>query len=336
MSLRARTVIAFIAINLALFLLAELTLRKYSKILFYYESYFSSSVDYFEKKASVINILFLGDSRVYYGVNPDVIPLRGCAIHNFAFPSEGIQSTYYKLEYYLSRGALPNLKFVFVPIRNPESISDKPFLQKGHALSWEANYSKYYPLNQMTPHLSIFDEMKTFFFNSNVIRLRRHTAGKRLLRPSKVTLLPNGYSKRTTVYTPIKSDEKEYLKSMQKQIDDADSNEWELFYKKTASALERRGVQPIFVLLPDLWHAPELRKDYVETLSGFVERNIPGSTFLDYTKNRFNWLNKDFADRGHLNIDGAHIFGQLIADDIKRLFKCDTQTNKSNSIGCCE
>jgi ABC-type microcin C transport system permease subunit YejB len=97
----------FLLVTAVLFAGVELVVRDHAERISASDREMGRSRTAFERRRTDVEILALGDSRVYHGVDPQFIHPKA---HNFGFPSEPIQSTYWKMKYYLERGDLPRLR----------------------------------------------------------------------------------------------------------------------------------------------------------------------------------------------------------------------------------
>jgi hypothetical protein len=92
---------------------------------------YSQSLRFLEYRAPEIDVLFLGDSEIYYGIDPRQIEFP-MGIHNFAFPAEGIIATYHKLKHYVESGALPKLHTLFLQCQPHSFDPEKRFRLRGY------------------------------------------------------------------------------------------------------------------------------------------------------------------------------------------------------------
>jgi hypothetical protein len=105
--------IAFLVFIVVIFCL-ELT----DRIVFRPKGIFARGVQDFEKQKNNVQIMFMGQSDMQYGIIPDILNYNA---YNFAASNETLLETYYKLKYYIDD--MPNLRLVVLPVSLPSFSS---------------------------------------------------------------------------------------------------------------------------------------------------------------------------------------------------------------------
>ena len=108
-----KKLIYFVLIVLFIAVLIESVFHKFR--LTNFDIALSKSINNFEEVSDDIEVLFLGDSRTFYGINPITINSK-LKTQNFSFPSEPIQTTYWKMKYYFDNEMLDSLKLAYILI----------------------------------------------------------------------------------------------------------------------------------------------------------------------------------------------------------------------------
>lgn len=120
---------------------------------------------YFLKHASDIEVLFLGNSHAYYGINPVYINRPSM---NLAHPSQSLDIDYQMLAKYGSR--VPKLKFVVLPI----SYFSFNLRLQGGIEDWRVkNYNIYYSIRS-TYRIKDYAELFTNKLSLNIDRVIKY------------------------------------------------------------------------------------------------------------------------------------------------------------------
>jgi lysophospholipase L1-like esterase len=84
--------------------------------------------------------------------------------------------------------------------------------------------------------------------------------------------------------------------------------------KKIYSLCERNKIKLILLNTPIEQNSNEKLSVYYSKYLEFKNNNLPNATLLDYSKVRFD--KKDFADKGHLNANGARLFSEMFVKQL--------------------
>ncbi|EKD94375.1 MAG: hypothetical protein ACD_26C00086G0001 [uncultured bacterium] len=327
----------FLFCGFVIFIATETVLNKYSEYILPSEHYLKKSIDCFEKIQDEINIIFLGHSQVYYGINPAYIKLSNkYKVHNFAFVSEPIETNYYKLSYYLQKRGLKNLKLVVI---DASSIINEA------TLNTVFEYSRYYNYLDI-----LFNHRYNLFLTamvskSNIIRLKPiitninfsfSTSSLRYFIDNE-HLLDNGYCKREYSFTEsqFKSEIQNYIKWDQEEKLYPDPIKLR-YLNRLISTLHNRKINVIFILPP----VPTLhlcqRGQYNSLITNHKKHDFCKLKIQQILKNiypdipvfNYNDPNKSigftlqhFSDRGHLNYRGSKLLSTKISNDLELYFK---------------
>lgn len=306
---RLRALLCFIVLNAIIYLFVNAGLSKLPPAYYPSDARFQRSVHSLENKAPDIDLLFIGDSFMYYGLNPDNVRLGKCLSHNFSFASETSQSSYWKTKYYIDRGKLPNLKAVVMEIS----------LGRAPDLSFASDYSKFYPMPEIATLNNPIETVRVFFLkNSLLLRMRQTISGLKYIPPDKLNeqSLDNGYTLRQYSYQPNRADEKmaleDKIKLSRKRFSGSDGR----FYKMMSDMMKKRNAKIYFVVMPTLFGDKDLARELYNAHERYIRTYVPDATVFDYSLNRYPWKPELFSDRGHLNEKGAEILGTLISQDL--------------------
>ena len=118
--------------------------------------------NYLDKKSNEVDVLFLGSSHIYYGINPEYSEFQG---FNAAHISQSLNYDVAILEKYKSKWA--NLKCIVIPV---DYFSMYTTIETGVEKWRVKNYNIYYDLNSFANNEGHF-ELTTGKFSANVSRL---------------------------------------------------------------------------------------------------------------------------------------------------------------------
>lgn len=284
----------------------ELFLRR--DILFY-DRIKHQSDSIFIRKQSSIEWLFLGDSQVFYGIDPAAIPTDR-HVHNFAFASEPIATTYFKLKYSLAKGYLSNLKKVCI-VFDMSQLTAKA----RDGLRFEYDYHDIY--NDRLLHDAEFrssttlkDWVRIILYNSYTIRSRSN-----LLRIAKEmqskedSLTAYGFALRHSAMS-----EQDSSAAVVAYTQDATREPHTLllenniqYYKKLIGMLQARGVEIQLIRMPLVYDQANIqalqRED--QELRAIIQSHFGKIQFINSSLSDIHLLHDDFYDPGHLNDKGA-------------------------------
>lgn len=127
---------------------------------------YSYKNSYLDKNASKIEVLFLGSSHIYYGVNPMFTKSKS---FNAAYISQSLNYDLAILKKY--QNSWNKLKYIIVPI---DYFSLYTTLDTGTE-NWRVkNYTIYYDINQTDDYLTHFEILNTDF-GDNLTRIKNYT-----------------------------------------------------------------------------------------------------------------------------------------------------------------
>lgn len=313
----------FILLVVCAFLCCEIIFREFIK--YDIDEHIEASILNFEEKSNKINYIFLGDSEVYYGIDPKYIQLENA--HNFSFPSEPIQTTYWKVKYYFEQKKLKNLKTVFL-LFEKRMINDINRI----GLRTILDYSKYYNyyFDDIISQMHLRDKFHFWLeLNFDIIRLKpsykkKVTQGLENLNKNiySEVLEKTGYSMRDYA---LKVDIFENMKSEQiierKRTINTPENDSPLkYYRKLIELFETNNVKIIFFNMPDI---SILLNDIDELqIKGIFDEVIakeyfPKIPFINCRVKPELWELNDFSDGDHLNAKGAKKIAEVFNKEIK-------------------
>lgn len=318
----------FLLFNLLLLGLCEWALSTHARELFVEDASLAESFRYFESASKDIDIIFLGNSVAYNGIDPDSIRISGYKAYNFAFNSEPIGTTYYKMKYYLDRGHLPRLKVAVVSMLYSSLIVEYP-------INTFYDYSKYHDYADIVKTNNFKTISNAFLNRVHLIRthsfLINNLARKLLLRNKGQDLsnqlggklLPNGFFYGTAEFTQ-KDLERERPNVLVPELEKPHQDE--MFYLKRLIELFREHqIKVVFLQIPApvflLAGQEELAKNkdydlFGQKIQAVLKDNFPDVPTLNYYKLDMGWKLDFFRDRGHLNARGAEFLGQHLTNDL--------------------
>ena len=287
----------------------------------------------FEKNAKNINTLFLGDSRVFYGIDPSSINSNSI-IHNFSFSSEPIATTYYKIKYYIEKDMLPKLDKILIIFDDYMLTSDTRTI-----MNTDYNYSKYYRhyfdeivsemtfleqvsfgIKQYSNFVRLFPMLKNILeLNITNIIYRPHTVSNKNEIVEETGYCRRDYSINNDDFVREKSNFLEKYQNINKNIT---PHPFPLmYYKKIINLLKKNNIEIFFVLIPE--PTDILMSDFMfekfdiinERSLVFAEKQFPDIKFINYKNIGIDWRVDDFSDFGHLNSKGVKKLGRIIGEN---------------------
>lgn len=278
----------------------------------------AKSIHFFENEANSIEIIFLGDSQIYYGINPVCISLKKI-IHNFGFASEPIQTTYWKIEYYFDKHALKKLRLAIINLDYRNFTSESRV-----GINMDYDYYKYYNyyFMDLIKYMGFRDIIKLIANRIDILRWRPYFVNNimnKIKKPNE-RIMSSGYGERKyshiTKLPSIRAADTYDKKPNHMNI---------LFYNKLINLFREHGVEVMFIMMPDRFHrssqgevdlkAREKEDKFVDKL---IKTNFPSIRLLRY-HDRYKWQSDQFSDDSHLNDKGACILGELIKEDLSRI-----------------
>lgn len=284
----------------------ELLLRK--DILFY-DRIKHQSDQLFAQRQNTIEWMFLGDSQIFYGIDPSAISTN-YVVHNFAFASEPIATTYFKIKYALEKGYLPRIKKVWAVFDMSQLTA-----QAREGLRFEYDYNDVY--NNRLLHDAEFrsfttpkDWVQVLLYNSYAIRSRSN-----LLRIAKEmqskedSLTAYGFALRRSAMSEQDSSTAAmlHLQDTSRFQHTALLESNIRYYKKMIGMLQKRGVEVTLIRMPLIYDLADTRalQQENEELRSIIRSNFGEVRFINSALLNTGLVHSDFYDAGHLNYKGA-------------------------------
>ena len=322
-------VIAFCLIFLLSLIPLEICLRNY---LFINDTILKSATDQFESKSNQINSLFIGNSKVYYAITASDCFTKN-NFYNFSFPSETIESTYWKLKYYFDHDNLKNIKQVFIQLERGEVYS---------GISVERNnmydYSKYYKhsFEDITINQSFVFKLNEWLTNNFIFYRLRPYLIDLILNQINYKIIKKGINTNKTdffgagaLYTKYNADQlKKDIPSLliqESQFENAQLNATQIaYYDKIVQLLEKKGIKVDFIKIIE---PIDIAAQNNTSVKDILIKNFKKDENLIHTRYRNskliefnNYSNlfelEDFADKLHLNNKGSEKFSRLLSATI--------------------
>ena len=295
----------------------------------------SKSIQRFESKVDQINILFLGDSRIYYGIDPQFLNSDNIT-HNFGFAAESIQTTYWKMKYYFDQGQLKNLNKIYV-------IFDDFMLSSNSriGLNKRNNYTKYYKyyFSEITENMEV-NEKVAFWLRNHVNLIRLKNQLKNIITNNIISYIKSAINKDYRVdevqdtgnsrrffylsseqFTKYENDLRERAKL--KSNDFLPHPEPLNYYQELITISNKNDVELKFVLMPDASillkndiHKPEI-DIYNNNSVILAKKYFPNIDIINLNTLDIKWEKRHFSDPGHLNSKGAELLSRAIKDFLK-------------------
>lgn len=344
--------IGFLFCGFMLLLFVELILGKYSTTIIPQEYYCEKSIDYFEKNDSNIDIIFLGQSQSYYGINPQYVKLMNkYKAYNFSFASEPIETTYYKLLYYMQNRYLKNLKLVIIDISgnilNPSNLNT------------DFKYSRFYNYLDILFNHDFYMFLKAIMSYSNIVRLRPYLTDFRFTFSTTALnefikrehLLENGYCRRDYYLTEyvLKNDIKNYERAY-KNGDYKNGyvpNPIKIKYlNRLVSIFTKKRINVIFIITPtpaiflgqhgkyySLVKDAERFDFYELKTEQTVKKLFPQISVFNYNNpiKSNDFTLEMFSDAGHLNFNGSKLLATKISKDLDLYFNSLLKNSRKNA-----
>jgi hypothetical protein len=289
---------------------------------------------FFEKHKDEFDTLFLGSSRFYYAVSPEIFDSvtreNGVPTRTFNFGVDGLNppENFYVLEQILKTEPR-NLKWVFVEVGDIETKSHANILSTQRLLYWHdwprtaltlrkaldpnGTTAWYKKLNRLWSarrtfvlHLSLFEKQFT-----NVGRAADFLPGRTEIpaEKSKFLLGPNGDGYRLAGAPMAPARAENFRRKLAQEVAAARPEFIDPYaekaYRESAAKIRRLGAAPIFVVSPGLYQSPTL----------FRESPAPGPLLLFNDSRVYPQLydTKVRVDEQHLTNEGAAEFTRLLA-----------------------
>ena len=269
--------------------------------------------DYLDEHSNEVEVLILGGSHSYYGINPDYLTAKA---FNAGYVSQPLNIDLMILEKYQDN--FENLKTIIIPVSYP-SLWTK--LDKS-AESWRIkNYVMYYKLKYVFS-LQSHTEIVGNNFNTNVRRLKNHYIGGR----SYITCNKSGWGADYNSKFALDLDKtgKEAASRHSTENFSMPKSERESNYKDNISILNNitnwaleRNVEVILITTPGY----KIYRENLNEVQLAAIMEISAQLSEKYSNCRYiNLLNEssfgaeDYYDADHLNEKGAEKLSLLIND----------------------
>ena len=265
----------------------------------------------FEKQLDSVNVIILGSSQAFYGINPTYFNLKSFNLANIS------QSLYYDNQLVLKYiDKMPNLKYVIINI----SYFSLSYQVIDGIESWrDYYYSQFWNINY--PDLNVLDikRYSKIFLYTPTISLSYLNNG------FKVNLIngmnPNGYFEYDTTNNKLNisdSSGNQRVNFHENGFKEKRVNENKVVLESLIKELQKRNIKPVFVTPPVF----STYYKFVNRESLKKNKDIIDSFCIRYKCNYFNYftdsrfIQSDFHDNDHLNFIGAEKFSKILNNEI--------------------
>jgi len=266
----------------------------------------------FEKQLSDIELLVVGSSHAYFGIDP---ALFSCKAYNMANVSQSFSYDARILEKYLPE--MKRLKVVLVIVSYFSfggQLADGPEYWRCYF------YDRYFNIPPDEKGQSTFLDLRKY---SLIALYGGKDSFKYLLKGFKVNLAdhlqPNGWYASTIPLGPINDEagkKRVQILHATTSVDNYDRNFKRL--DDLFSLLRRRGIEPVIITTP-VYHTcyDNLDPARIRKMEELIQ-----SLCTRYQVHYFNYLTdkrfviEDYADNDHLNAQGAEKFSKILDKDI--------------------
>jgi hypothetical protein len=244
-------------------------------------------------KKSNCQLLILGNSRHYCGINPDKFSIKS---YNFSHNNDSYNQLYWKLHWLLENGVKPEFVILSVDYFQFSIFSGTRNYAYGPLLG--AGYLSDYPKRNY-----VFEYYKSLLKPEKV---RKLVKGPNYMQALK----PNGQYVRNGV--PSDSD---FIKR--------DPNRKEIqvrYFEKTLELCKQRNIKVFMVMAPlrDI-EIKQYEKGRIPEFERFIEKYVgPNVYYLDYSKDP-SFKMADFIDFSHLNQKAADRFSLKLNDTLMKI-----------------
>lgn len=274
---------------------------------------YSYKNDYLKNHSSEIEVLYLGSSHIFFGVNPEFSKYKG---FNLAMTSQDL-SLDWKL--FNNFKDWKNLKTIVIPIDYISLYSKLEYGIEGWRMK---NYTIYNDIssNKFEDHFEILNGK----FSDNITRLRNY------YQYGKTDMDCNRYGFGTLYKSSIKNDLKSSAKIAAKRHSiTIDSEKGKRAYNDNTEAIDNfisyaknKNVKILFVSVPVTQYYSKLTKnEQLYSTFSFLKRELEKNKNCHYLDlmNDTEFSNIDFYDADHLNSNGAKKFTIKLDDEIKKI-----------------
>ena len=258
---------------------------------------------YLENHSSEIEVLVLGNSQSYYGVDCKVLR---CRSFNMAMEGQGLLIDDYVLESFI--GKMSNLKTVIVPMSYVSLTQPAAFGTPGRLMQYHIYYgydSKWYSINDY--------ECLNFLLCST--KIRALVSGKGLINVDSLGFCAHvmgGFNDEADETLSWATNDNSSL---------VESNMNALV--RMADCCSRNGVNLMLVTFPveeSYWNSTFFQLSQMEQVQRFAERlsqEYENVTMIDWFDNS-DFNNSDFFDSSHLNAQGAKKLTRMLGSKLEK------------------
>lgn len=274
---------------------------------------FFDKLDVLVKDSTYYDGIFLGDSRVHFGINPYYVDsITGFKTYNFGMGGTPVREIAYTAENYLQKHPVPKFAVIslgYSGIMESERYFYNPcyyFFYTGDALTDKAlSDAKYH-----TTLFKIFPFLKyTSFDDFNKLSIVQTFSGKTILKPGGVAY--NGFINNSinTFNVNIAEDNSNQ--------DTACSAGLSIF-ENTIEVLQKKNIKVILVYPPEASFGKKPRTALEKRLDTAVAQiALKHGCPLHYFDKDSSFTNNFFTDAWHLSLPGTVIYSKKIGEMIK-------------------
>jgi hypothetical protein len=251
-------------------------------------------------------ILILGNSRMYRGINPDIFDLTA---YNFSHDNDRYNQMYYKLVQIFKNGKNKNIKFLLLGVdyfQFSKNIDTKNYV---YAELFGDDYMKDYP------------KRPSIFFEINLL------SGIRQTKSISKNMVRTLFNYRIPKKLPYLKENGQYIKDL-KGAKESDTvfREYqriplqEYYFKKILQICKNKNIIVFLTMPPTRKNELEFYpQEVIEEYESFFRSSLnENNYYLNYsTSNRFNIL--DFTDITHINSRAADRFSKIVNIEINKL-----------------
>lgn len=267
-----------------------------------------------EKKLPEIEILVVGNSQAFYGINPGIWPIAG---FNLANVSQSLQYDTYLIQHYVDQ--LPRLKFVVIPIE---------YLSLGYEMKdtleeWRMFfYERYWAIRPL--QFSILDLRRY----SLIELYGRSTTLKFAFKQFEVNLADNinrsgAYESEKVLSDPSEVAALKRIQYHNSLIKEEYYNQNILLLEQLLTTLKKKNITPVLISSPVSTYYFKLTDKEKLTFAENTAQGIASQYNLKYFNhmNDIRFVTSDFSDYDHLNVTGANKFSLILYDEITSISK---------------
>lgn len=253
------------------------------------------------KKKDQIRNLFMGDSYIYYGINPKYLS-KYSEYHNYAFPGEPIFNAFFKLKYLVE-------KEKFNEIQNIYLIGNSHMFIQESRLEFNFRFNDHYILSEYCDEffwkLKFSSKVDYCLYFSDLLRL-----GADVLKTSAHNEYQNqfGFGMRQQHIDSITQFNIDEFKKNRTDINLNYKNETLEYYIKFNNFCKKNNINVVFLILPQaisLVNGLEERFVFERDTEAFLHKHFPHNKIINLASKNIPLTVNDFFDLGHMNVYGA-------------------------------